>query len=105
MLASSAIDAMMKAKGYQKGWLYDRINKTVEDHLITEDMGTWAHHVRLEANDPRHADEKRPHVEPEEAHQCIEFATALAQLLFVLPARVKKGIKDASGEPTEESAE
>ncbi len=97
MLAASAVDAMLKAKGYKKGWLNDRINKAVEKHLITEDMGKWAHKVRIDANDPRHADADRPHLEREDAERCVEFAEALAEILFVLPARIGKGIKDARG--------
>src|SRR5262245_14343525 len=57
MLAASAVDAMLKAKGYGDGSLYSRIKQASADHRITEDMALWAHHVRLEANNPRHADE------------------------------------------------
>jgi hypothetical protein len=71
MLAASAVDAMLKEKGYLDGWLNSRIKKAAEDHLITADMALWAHHVRLEANDPRHADEDVPHKSPEEAKQVV----------------------------------
>lgn len=93
MLAASAVDAMLKAKDYKKGWINDRINKAVQDHLITDDMGKWAHQVRIDANDPRHADEDRPHLEREDAERCVDFAEALAEIMFVLPARVDKGMK------------
>ncbi len=35
MLAASAVDAMLKAKGYTEGNLYPRINRAAEDHVIT----------------------------------------------------------------------
>jgi hypothetical protein len=57
MLASSSIDAMLKNKGYKDGSLYKRINDAVKNHLITEGMSQWAHQVRLEANEQRHATE------------------------------------------------
>ena len=76
MLASSAVDAMLKAKEYLTGSLYSRIKRAAEDHLITADMALWAHHVRLEANDPRHADDEAPHKSPEEAKQAVELAGA-----------------------------
>jgi Domain of unknown function (DUF4145) len=104
MLAASAVDALLKAKGYTKGWLNERINEAAADHVITGDMAEWAHQVRLEANDPRHADAVRPHATPEEAEQTLEFALALAQFLFVLPARVARGVRAAGGTPRDEGA-
>ncbi|HXR06619.1 MAG TPA: DUF4145 domain-containing protein [Candidatus Acidoferrum sp.] len=98
MLAASAVDAMLKAKGYTKDEsLYARINQAVNDHLITEDMGKWAHEVRLEANDQRHVDEKSALPTGDDAKRVVEFAKSLALFLFVLPARVTRAIKDAKG--------
>ena len=57
MLAASAVDAMLKNKGYKDGSLYARIDDAAAKHLITPDMAAWAHDVRLDANDERHADE------------------------------------------------
>jgi len=65
MLAASAVDAMLKAK---ESLLADQAS----------DMALWAHHVRLEANNPRHVDEDEPHATPEAARQAVEFAAALA---------------------------
>ncbi|WP_269769477.1 DUF4145 domain-containing protein [Neoroseomonas rubea] len=93
MLAASAVDAMLKARGLREGYLYHRIEKAAADHLITKEMAEWAHDVRLGANDPRHADEDRPHHTRESADQLVEFAKALAEFLFVLPARVTRGRK------------
>lgn len=103
MLAASAVDAMLKAKNYREGTLNERIKAAAADHVITADMALWAHHVRLEANDPRHADDEKPHASPEEAEQSVEFAGALGHILFVLPARVTRGLK-AAGVDGEEGA-
>jgi len=89
--AASAVDAMLKAKDYREGSLYARIDKAVADHVITREMGAWAHEIRLEANDQRHADEEAPLPTGEDAARVIEFAKALGQFLFVLPARVARG--------------
>jgi len=105
MLAASAVDAMLKAKGYRDGSLYSRIKKAAEDHLITPDMALWSDHVRLEANNPRHVDEAEPHATQEAAKQAVEFAAALANILFVLPSRVTRGLKKAGGTPVAEGGE
>ena len=95
MLAASAVDAMLKAKGLRDGSLYARIDKAAADHLITAEMAKWAHDVRLDANDQRHADDNAPLPLPADARKAVDFALALAQFIFVLPARVQRGIDDA----------
>ena len=102
MVANSAVDAMLKEKGHKKGWLNSRIDKAVEQHLITKEMGQWAHNIRLDANEPRHADEDKPLPSADDAKRCVEFALALGEFLFVLPSRVSRGLKDATEkkEPT-----
>jgi hypothetical protein len=52
--------------------------------------------VPVEANDPRHADKNASHKTKEEAEQSIEFTEALAEILFVLPSRVRRGIERAT---------
>ncbi|RZK33825.1 MAG: DUF4145 domain-containing protein [Hymenobacter sp.] len=93
MLCASSIDAMLKAKGYDdpKQSLYKRIEKASDDHLITEGMREWAHEIRLDANDQRHADQGAELPTTADAQRSIEFAQALGQFLFVLPARVAQG--------------
>lgn len=95
MLCASSIDAMLKEKGYTDGSLYNRINEAADDHLITEEMKTWAHEVRIDANDQRHADDDAGLPEVEDAEKTIEFAKALAEYLFVLPSKVTRGIRRA----------
>ena len=95
MLAASAVDAMLKAKSYKLGSLFDRINKAAAEHLITDEMAKWAHSVRLDANDPRHADEAAPLPSPADARRSLDFALALGEFLFVLPSKVNQGLTDA----------
>ncbi len=91
MLTASAVDAMLKDKGYKEGNLYTRIDSAAKNHLITQEMAAWAHEIRLDANDQRHADEDASLPSDADAIKAIEFARALAQFLFVLPARVERG--------------
>ena len=92
MLTASAVDAMLKAKGYTEGSHYARIDKSAANHLITEEMAQWAHAVRLDANDQRHADEAAALPTEVDARRCIDFASSLGLFLFTLPARVSKGL-------------
>lgn len=96
MVCASSVDAMLKALDYKDGKLYDRINKAFADHRITKEMADWAHEVRLDANDQRHADEGAGLPSAEDARRAIAFATALGQFLFVLPAQVKRGREEAN---------
>lgn len=93
MLAASSVDAMLKDKGYKEGSLNARIDLAAKNHLITEEMAAWAHEIRLDANDQRHADETATLPNTADAEKVIEFARALAQFLYVLPARVARGRK------------
>ena len=93
LLAASSIDAMLKARGLSDGSLYSRIDRAAADHLITEDMAKWAHAVRLDANDQRHADESADLPTDKDAQRCIAFALALAEILFVLPSRIERGLR------------
>ena len=95
MVAGSAVDAMLKKLGYLQGSLYSRIDRALADGKLTQGMADWAHEVRLGSNRPRHSDEKSPHVSREEAKQSVEFAEALATFLFVLTARIGRGIAGA----------
>ncbi|MCB9983289.1 MAG: DUF4145 domain-containing protein [Rhodospirillales bacterium] len=96
MLCASAVDSMLKDKGYEDGWLNDRITKAAEDGLFTKDMAEWAHMVRLEANNPRHADKKRPHMSTNDAEQALTFANALGMVLYELPAKIALGKESAA---------
>lgn len=103
LLSASAIDSMLKIKGYTSGNLYTRINKAAKEHLITQEMSKWAHKVRLNANEQRHADEDSGLPTIEDAQNTLEFTKALAQFLFVLPSKIADGIKASSTEDNNES--
>jgi len=90
VLCASAVDAMLKAKGYKEGKLYARISEARRDNLITQEMADWAHEVRLDANDQRHADEEAPLPNEADAAKSVLFTKALGEFLYVLPARVAR---------------
>ncbi|WP_081610847.1 DUF4145 domain-containing protein [Thioalkalivibrio sp. ALJ7] len=96
MLAASAVDSMLKIKGYKDSTLNERIVQAADDHLITKEMASWAHEVRLDANDQRHADDNALLPTGDDAKRAIEFTKALAEFLFVLPAKVQRGMEQAS---------
>lgn len=96
MLCASAVDAVLKSKNYKAGSLYSRIKLAIKDGVITEDMGTWAHQVRLDANDERHSDDDAIMPTVDDANQAIQFTQTLAELLFVLPSKVSRGIEASS---------
>lgn len=95
VMAGSSVDAMLKALNYMQGSVYTRIEQALSDGVLTKEMAEWAHEVRLGSNRPRHADAENPHVTPAEAKQSVEFAEALGHFLFVLNARIKRGIQKA----------
>ncbi|USE78071.1 DUF4145 domain-containing protein [Cupriavidus gilardii] len=101
MCSAQAIDWMLKEKGYVKGDLNSRIKKAAEDHLITEDMEAWAHEVRLGANAERHADLGGSPPTIDDAQRLLKFAEALAEILFELPARVRRGRAKPEGNGAE----
>ena len=94
MLTASAVDAMLKVIGYKDGSLNDRIERAAAAKLLTEEMAMWAHEIRLDANDQRHADEAIPIATQEDAERILEFAFALAEFIFILPERVRRGRKN-----------
>jgi hypothetical protein len=95
MLCASSVDAMLKEKGLKEGSLSARIKQAAETHLITKELSSWAHEVRLEANDERHADENAQLPNELDAQRCIDFTKALAMFLFVLPCMVSAGRRKA----------
>ena len=99
MLSASAVDAMLKEKGLKDGRLYERIHDAVTQRLISEDMAQWAHQVGLDPNDPRYVDEGATMPGIEDAQRCFSFALTLADLLFVLPGRVTRGIAESERRP------
>ena len=94
MLCASALDIMLTKVGINKtnnNNLASRIRRAAQEHIITDDMAEWAHEIRMVANDSRHPEENAEDLTITDAKQSLEFATVLAELLFVLPARVTRG--------------
>lgn len=91
MLCASSVDAMLKEKGLKTGNLYSRIEAAAKSHLVTQEMAVWAHEIRLDANDERHADDTAPLPTEEDARKAIAFTSALAEFLFVLPTKIERG--------------
>ncbi len=104
VMAGSAVDAMLKHHELVEGSVYSRIDEAVDQHILTADMGKWAHEVRLGSNRPRHSDKENPHVSPQQARQSVEFAEALGHFLFVLSSRVNRGIAEAKEPEVAETA-
>jgi hypothetical protein len=95
MVAGSAVDAMLKHLGYKDGSLYARIDEAKANGILTAGMAAWAHSVRLGSNNPRHADDNDPHTTSDQAKQAVEFAEGLGYFLFVLTAKIERGISAA----------
>jgi len=95
MLAASAIDSMLKDKGYEDGSLHSRIEKATEEGALIAELADWAHEIRLGANSIRHADKEGDPTKPEEAEQAVEFAKTLGELWYGLPAKInrKRGVE------------
>ena len=93
VMSASAVDAMLKEKKYEQGSLYERIEKAAQEGVITQEMASLAHDVRLDANDQRHADLAAQNPTSLDALRCFDFAEALAEMMFVLPGRVKRAGK------------
>ena len=94
MLCASAVDAMLKEKGLIDGSLYKRIDMAASNNIITPDMAKWAHRIRLDANEQRHVDVESELPTYNDAKQGVEFTKTLAELLFILPAKVNKGLEE-----------
>ena len=88
VMSASSIDAMLKEHELNEGSLYKRIDEAVEEGILTQKMADWAHRVRLDANNPRHADNHTPHMSDEDARRAFDFANALTEYLYVLPSRM-----------------
>lgn len=100
VMAGSAVDAMLKSHNLVDGSLYSRIDKALEQNILTLGMADWAHSVRLGSNRPRHADADKPHVSADEAKQSVEFAEALGNFMFVLTAKINRGLDAAQASAT-----
>lgn len=88
LMSAASIDAMLKEHELKNGSLYDRIDEAVAKGILTQKMADWANKVRLDANNPRHADDDTPHMSADDAQRAFDFANALSEYLFLLPSRM-----------------
>lgn len=95
MLANSAVDAMLKERGLRDGSVYKRLGEAVKLGLITNEIREWADRVRVESNNPRHADDEVEPITTELAGLLVEFSKSLADILFVLPAKAAMQSREA----------
>jgi len=89
-MSAAAVDALLKDKGHLQGSLYERIEKAMGKGEITKEMASLAHDVRLDANNERHVDPTARPPTLKDAQRCFDFAESLAEMMYVLPARVKR---------------
>lgn len=61
-------------------------------------MAQWAHEIRLDANEQRHVDVSATLPTEKDAKLTFDFAVAFAEYLFVLPAKVSRGIEVSKSE-------
>lgn len=99
VMSAASIDAMLKDHELTDGSLYKRIDEAVVKGILTKTMAEWAHRVRLDANNPRHADASTPHMTPDDAKRAFDFANALVEYLYVLPSKMPSEV-EPNGEPT-----
>ena len=92
LLCGSAVDAMLKAHGHREGSLNSRMDQAKAGGIITEGIAAWAGTVRLDADDQLNLDEESSMPSRTDAERSLDFTMALAEILFVLPARVKRGM-------------
>ena len=71
LMSAAAIDAMLKDKNVNSGSLNQRIDEAVRVGLITNGMAEWAHRVRLDGNDSRHADAASPDLSWDDAQRAM----------------------------------
>ncbi len=103
LCSSIAIDLMLQECGLNQDTLDEKIKAAHSDHIITEKMADWAHHVRLDANGERHTNLEEDIPNSEEALNILDLAFAFAEYLYVLPAKVQQGYDDSSSSASESS--
>jgi hypothetical protein len=74
VMSAASIDAMLKDHQLDEGSLYKRIDDAVDKGVLTSVMAQWAHRVRLDSNNPRHADKDAPHMTADDAKRAFDYA-------------------------------
>lgn len=93
MSCANAINAMLIAKKVEGGNLYPRLKNAQDAGILSKEVALWGHQVRLDANEERHPDEEYTPPTVDDAKQALEFTLMLAEILFVIPAKVNEGVR------------
>lgn len=65
--------------------LFNRINKLVEDNLVTPAIGDWSHEIRLDGNEAVHDEEPETEQDARATHKFVE---AVLTYVYTLPHMV-----------------
>ena len=96
IMSSRAVETMLQIKGYNDNYLNDKIIAAHGAGILTDDMKKWADEVRLDANKERHAALADNPPSKEDAERTLSFAETIAEILFVIPSKVTRGISASS---------
>lgn len=89
---------------FEKEVLYRRIQHLAERHLITPDLGAWAHEGRLAGKLGAHGIEESKHKKwntERDASEIVEFAKWFFRYVFILPEQLRQRKADAEEKPDE----
>lgn len=93
------LEAAAAHRGVAKGPLVQRIERLIEDGLITTDFGKVLDHIREVGNVGAHAGDAR--VDEETARRALRFTTQVLRNLFEIPAELE-AIDSDNDEPSPE---
>lgn len=88
-------------KGYANKVLYDRIEYLAANHIITRELGEWAHEGRLAGKLGAHGREQQKWNTERDATEIVEFAKWFFRYLFVLPKQLAERREQAKQKPDE----
>ena len=100
LLVESAIDAMLREYGYREGSIGLRLDRASNEQLIPAGMLQWAQQLRFGCNCPSGTHKPLPTLD--DAKDAVEFGLAMAEWLFVLPARIQRGVRATAPEERSE---
>lgn len=93
IMSASSIDAMLKDHGLPEGDLHKRIDLAVKNAILTRHIADWGKRVRLDTVNRRYAAVEAAPMEYADAKRAFDFANAMTEYLYVLPARIPADIR------------
>lgn len=88
-------------EAYQKKVLYLQIRYLANEHLITPDLGEWAHEGRMAGKLGAHGGEKKKWNTERDAVEIVEFAKWFFRYVFILPKQLAERRQEAEEHPDE----